>query len=185
MYHRPRQNVNASVTTILLPLYHKIRINYHIIFSIVREYNSLFSLAWKESGLRLKWDIYLSTVCDFKDHLLKEGKKKFPNDDMVLELLSYRLPKYIWVVDAYSGDNKNGKDVIKPEFSFYFDATDIDESELLICIVHYNELSYMLNQKPAQASLLGLKEELRRKIHHQTLEIQRLYAKRSDRILRP
>jgi hypothetical protein len=96
------------------------------------------------------WDIYLSNVCDLKQyfstcrHISKDNKRN---------LLTKSFPRYVWVVDAYR-KTRNEADEEKL-FSFYFDATDIVNGNLFLCVLHYDELSFEMVHASAETLLSG------------------------------
>jgi hypothetical protein len=136
-------SIDAAPTVLLLPVNHKVRIDFHEIFSIVKTFNDVLACPFRNITLEeykdaiVVWDIYLSNVCDLKQYfstcpdISKENKKG---------LLTKSFPRYIWVVDAY----RKKRDEANEEklFSFYFDATDIFNGNLFLCALHYGELSY-------------------------------------------
>lgn len=136
--HRvPSDQVNATVSTMIFPLYHKIRIRFNTIFSIIRDFNTYYMEMWKND--KVVWDIYLTTVCDLKKRILSLESALLKDTECRLKMLKSKLPRYIWVADAYV---KEGDKEEKLSFSFYFDATDIDNSDLFICALHYDLGSY-------------------------------------------
>ncbi|MDR0738072.1 MAG: hypothetical protein LBF39_03250, partial [Prevotellaceae bacterium] len=94
-------SIDAAPTVLLLPVNHKIRIDFHEIFSIVKTFNNVLTRPFRNITLEeykdsiVVWDIHLSNVCDLKQYfstcpdLSKENKKK---------LLTKSFPRYIWVV---------------------------------------------------------------------------------------
>lgn len=128
----PKDNyeIRALPTTLYIPAYHKIRVPFLVINEIIESFtNQLCKPVVKD--FYLVWDIYLSTVADLKE-------KIFQNDSLLpqdrLAFLTETLPKYIWIADAYEND--------KLSFSFYFDATDIENGYLFLGSLHYFPISH-------------------------------------------
>lgn len=118
----------------VIPVDKNIRIPFDTICDTVREFNESLT------GLRaadllplngsVEWDIYLSSVNDFK-------RATFSRDDLSRELktsiLLKSLPKFIWVAVAYIGG--------APAYELIFDSTDIEQGQLLLLLIpHNNEL---------------------------------------------
>lgn len=116
---------------VLVPLYHKIRIPYEIVFDIV--------LAFDESINKLKsknlfpiqetfeWDIYLVKVNKLKEKFLESDDL---SEDLREEILIGKMPKYIWRAQAYV----NNKLVLE----LLFDATDIEQGKMLFKVIGYD-----------------------------------------------
>jgi hypothetical protein len=150
-------SIDAAPTVLLVPVTHKIRIDFHEIFSIVKTFNNnlinpldvIDSEEYNHSII--VWDIHLSNVCDLKQYFstcrdISPDKKK--------ALLTKSFPRHVWVVDAYR-KKRTSKDE-KKLFSFYFDATDIVNGNLFLCALHYgDELSYEIVQAMAETILHG------------------------------
>ncbi len=83
------------------------------------------------------WDIYLTTVNDFKSEILNRDIKDFIDDSQKYRLLTMHLPRYIWRVDGYMLD-PNEVTASRMSFTFIFDATEIENSDIFKCAVHYD-----------------------------------------------
>ncbi len=136
-YRSDSTNINATVRDILFPKPPKIRISFNTIFSIIREFNSLYTGQWYDIGGRVVWDIYLTTVNDFKSEILNRDIKDFIDDSQKYRLLTMHLPRYIWRVDGYMLD-PNEVTASRMSFTFIFDATEIENSDIFKCAVHYD-----------------------------------------------
>ncbi|GHT05918.1 hypothetical protein FACS189423_10580 [Bacteroidia bacterium] len=125
-----------------IPLYHKIRVSFDKMLNITDELNTYF-FSYKDDKT-YAWDIHLTTICQLKEDLLNEDPNKrnhnFNNkelyQDIKLEILTSSLPKYIWVVEAYSIKER------KNDFSLYFDATGMEKSNLFLFYLPYNEIIF-------------------------------------------
>ena len=141
-FRKHPDQVNASVDTILLPLHPKVRIKFHTIFSIIHVFNAYYMDVWQVFlDKPIEWDIYLSTVCDLKAQWLSEAR--FEDPSCKLRILSLHMPRYIWVADAIDSENNNLL------FTFLFDATDIENSDLFIRALHYTRLSFDIMRRQA------------------------------------
>lgn len=124
-------SVRASPTLMLAPLYHKIRIPYEVVHDLVVSFDSfvesLRSVAPRILPKRIVWDIFLTTVNEFKTDLLKT--RTLPND-YKRAVLQQSMPRFLWRASAELGNQ-----VI---FDFLFDATDIEQGELFVRAVEYD-----------------------------------------------
>ncbi|MDR1980663.1 MAG: hypothetical protein LBQ39_03450 [Tannerellaceae bacterium] len=123
------KQIEAAPTLLMIPLYHKIRIPFELILRIVNEFSSFTKLA-----SFVVWDIYLTTACKLKQ-MFREYSGKI-NDEERLKLLTYNYPRYIWVVDARLMGMEHPED-FPPDFSYYFDATDIPHSDFFLFALHW------------------------------------------------
>lgn len=168
-YSRHPESIDATVDTILMSVNTKIRIRFATIFNLIREYFHKCTESWNIAGIKLIWDIRLSTVCRIKENppvgnpdFSKEAKLKF---------LSMKMPRYVWIVDArYS--YKDGP--IGHAFTFYFDATDIDNADLFIGAVHYDAYSLSLCTNDAK-NIIANAKAIRGGIDKRILNILRCY----------
>ena len=99
---------------------------------------------WREykKDTPIEWDIYLSTVCDLKSKWL--AMSEFEDPSCKLKALSRHMPRYIWVADAIDARSDSLL------FTFLFDATDIENSELFIAALHYTKLSFEITRMQAE-----------------------------------
>jgi hypothetical protein len=140
------KNIRLRINVLIFPLYHKIRIRFSKIYGIIKDFSSKALLL---RPFEIVWDIYLTTVCDFKQEIKKYDDTIF-EEDIKLKILTNNYPRYIWVADArIVFNNKDtlvdgGKQLKKPDFSLYFDATDMDNSDFFLFALHFNTFSYYL-----------------------------------------
>ncbi len=125
-------NYIALPTIILLPLYHKIRISYATILNCVIYFNSYIDFLVKHNFLiisdSLEWDIYLSTINDFKIEFLEE---KLVTGQVLFDILSSPLPHFIWRATARLNGN--------PVLDILFDATDIEQGDFFLNMIEYED----------------------------------------------
>ncbi|MEO5357508.1 MAG: hypothetical protein H7844_09445 [Nitrospirae bacterium YQR-1] len=128
-------SVRALPFAVLIPLYHKIRIPYSFIETIIMNFDFFVEYLRNEKYFshseRLKWDIFLSTSNDFKRLILQEGLLK---GIYLKDVLTCQMPRFIWRALAYIGD--------APAIELIFDATDIEQGALLITIIKYDKMFY-------------------------------------------
>lgn len=118
--------IRALPKTLFVPVYHKIRVPYAAIYEILENFtNQLYEPVICKSDL--VWDIYLTTVSDLKEQIFNRNGYLLP--DARYAFLTKTLPKYIWAADAYTEDQMS--------FSFYFDATDIENGYLFLGSLFY------------------------------------------------
>lgn len=120
-------NKIAKVESLIVPLYHKVRISYEEIFTNVKYFNrKITSYGFKVWDLKidLEWEIFLTEVNDFK-HELRE--KNFV-DSHKYNFLIKGYPKYLWRAKAMSDD--------RTVFELVYDATESKNSFLIESIVY-------------------------------------------------
>ncbi|MFZ3072217.1 MAG: hypothetical protein WA162_03125 [Thermodesulfobacteriota bacterium] len=124
--------IRAIPEILLAPLYHKIRIPFNAVRDMIRSFD-LFIESLRELELvvlsrRLEWDIYLTTVSEFK-------KSIFTSNDVVSDyrkdVLSSDMPRFIWRATALNSENKKVLDLL-------FDATDIEQGAFFLRAVEYD-----------------------------------------------
>lgn len=81
----------VTLDKLLIPIYPKIRITFDIIYSYCRKL--------RKSNSGLNFDLYLTTVQDYKKTLLG-----LPFRDKVAKLKE-SMPRFIWVISAYKGES--------------------------------------------------------------------------------
>lgn len=124
----------AIPENMVIPLDKNIRIPYQSIYNAVREFDALVeSLKALTAGTalfgRLEWDIYLSTVNDYKsDILVRPGLRQDARRDILIQ----NLPKFLWVARAFVGG--------KAAFDLVFDSTDIEQGTLLSLVVEMDKI---------------------------------------------
>lgn len=145
-------DVRAIPTVLLLPAYHKIRIPYDIILSSVQHFNNhLVNSVVVDKDI--EWDIYLTKNNDFKS---KIKKSEILEKNFKKELLIKNYPRYIWIASA-----RIEEAII---FRIVFDATDIEQGNLLIEFIHYTqEYKYLIN---AFASKTDIKKVKNRQVRY-------------------
>lgn len=144
---RDKSNKRRAMPDILLvPLYHKIRIPFEIIYEKI----SIFDNFIKKLLSKLKnpdnegeidliidsfeWDIYLTTVNETKSELFAS---KNVHSEAKEGILLRSLPRFLWRATAYSKDSKL--------LDLVFDATDIEQGSLLMHAIEYDKvLSFIL-----------------------------------------
>lgn len=128
---------------ILVPLYHKIRIPYSTILNCIIYFNTFIEFLKDNSYLSLssyfEWDIYLSTINDFKTSFLEQ---KLVSGQELFEILSSPLPHFMWRVTA-SLENQ-------PVFDILFDATDIEQGDFFLNMIEYDKIICMNLRKYAR-----------------------------------
>ncbi len=106
--------IDSYVNNIVVPLYPKIRISYEDIEVIAFGLDSIFKLFFgKATVADLVWDIKLLYSESFKTNL----KESSLTTEEKLARISQHMPKYLWVITCYIGENKI--------FDFSFDATAV------------------------------------------------------------
>ena len=103
----------AKVTSIIVPIYKKIRISFEDIFNEVRHFDYLFK---SKLGKRfnITWDIYLNSSNDYKKEILDNEDL---DGDFKKKLVFVQLPKFIWISRLIIDD--------ATVFEMIHDSTDI------------------------------------------------------------
>jgi len=129
----------------LIPLYPKIRIRFEFIRDVVMGFDKFFREAIfgpsTVSSLPspFEWDIFLTTVNEFKSDLQTESSI---DDSVRRKVLLRNMPRYMWRVKVAH------KSVIVLEL--LFDATDIEQGKFFVCGVEYNKYVYRFLQLVAR-----------------------------------
>lgn len=125
-------NIRAIPSIILTPLYHKIRIPYITILETIIYFNSFIEFLKKNSFLimpsNIEWDIYLSTINDFKTEVLENNYQT--NNDLS-KILTKSLPHFVW--------RSSAKLENKLIFDLLFDATDIEQGNYFLTALEYDK----------------------------------------------
>lgn len=122
-------SARAVPKTILVPLYHKIRITYDVIERTVINFDSAIE-SFRAGGLlpslngRIEWDIYLSTNNVLKEELLSSNGYVALNRK---EVLTEKMPRYIWRSISSIGGQRL--------MELVFDATDIEQGNFFLMAV--------------------------------------------------
>ena len=126
--------VRAVPDLMLVPLYHKIRIPYAAVHDLVVRFDSVVELARAIAASailpeRMEWDIFLTTVNEFKTELVaRRGLQK----SYKRQVLKQSMPKFLWRATART----RGTLV----FDLLFDATDIEQGDLFVRAVEYDQI---------------------------------------------
>lgn len=151
-----RDGKNGSVAAIpeilLVPLYHKIRIPFNVVHdsvfslndNVIEPLRAMGALTLPES---LEWDIYLTTVNDFKTDIFAFGR--LPAEKRH-QTLTNSLPRFLWRATA----SCQGDLII----DLIFDATDIEQSPFLVYAVEYDCSFFSILKSFSTGPGLGFKE---------------------------
>lgn len=124
--------IRAVPTILLVPIYHKIRITFGRINDSVIRFDSLIERLRVSGQMplvqRLEWDIYLTTVCDFKNEIISS---KTISGNYKQKVLLEGMPRFIWRATAYGLGGKRIVDLL-------FDATDVEQGTFFIRAIEYD-----------------------------------------------
>lgn len=123
--------VEARPWFLLLPLYNKIRIPFEVVHDAIFIFDAIIEQVRSKNKLqfnRPEWDIYLTTVNEFKYNVL-EDLRDMLTDDEITSALTADLPRYIWRATACINN--------EPKIDLLFDATGIAQHSLLVHVVEY------------------------------------------------
>jgi hypothetical protein len=123
--------VRAVPDTLLIPLYHKIRIPFEVVHKIIIDFDAIVEVYRQQNVLsvpqRIEWDIYLSSITSLKSDI---SKCDTIDPQHKIHLLTENMPKYLWRAAAYSTNNLL--------FELVFDATDIEQGDFFITSVYHD-----------------------------------------------
>lgn len=137
------KQIVAFAYVAIVPTYHKIRIRFDKIIAIIESFGALLNLlvgspklARKEEGISkplfgksLVWDVYLTTVNDVKNRI--RTRESSLTLEQRLEVLTRAMPRFLWCATLWH----DGKKILE----ILFDATDIEQGNLVVFIVEHNE----------------------------------------------
>jgi hypothetical protein len=123
--------VRAAPDLMLVPVYHKIRIPFDLILSVVMGFDALLERLRAQGAAPLRsrpvWDICLCKVSDMKQEaLLSAGI----NPDQRKEIALAPMPRFLWRGTASAED--------APMLDLLFDATDIEQGPLMCRAIEYD-----------------------------------------------
>lgn len=128
------ENVKGVPEIVIVPLYHKIRIPFEVILdltyrldSIIKKIDTRFHLGLNN----IEWDIHLISNNDYKSEIINSALK----EDLKIQSLLSRFPKYIWKVSAILGDER---------LDLIFDTTDIEQGKIFIQTIPFSKNLYKL-----------------------------------------
>jgi hypothetical protein len=126
-----RSDVFARPENLLVPLYHKIRIPFNSIQAIVISFDAFVEFLRTRSLIpledRLEWDVYLTTINDFKSEI-RECTELATSERLSVQLQP--MPRFLWIAEGYCKE--------KREIALVFDATDIEQGSFFVRAVDYN-----------------------------------------------
>lgn len=131
------QKRSSYVTNIVVPIYPKIRISYEDIEVIVLGLDTILTIFLDNKIISdLVWDIKI----DFSENFKRQIVSSVIDDTEKLHLLEKSLPKYLWIVTCYIGENKI--------LVLTFDATDVNNGMIAEDIISYlpADLAALLNK---------------------------------------
>jgi len=123
--------VRAIPETILVPLYHKIRIPFGAVQDAVIQFDRFLEIL-RSHGLlpcaqRLQWDVYLTDINTLKGDL---ASSQALQGEARREALLRSLPRFLWRATVF-GD-------AKPVLDLLFDATDIEQGRCFVQALEYD-----------------------------------------------
>lgn len=121
----------------VIPLYPKIRIRFEFIRDVVMGFDiflreAIFGpIPIQSLPSPFEWDIFLTTVNDFKSDIRKDNTL---TDKVKRLILLKNMPRYLWRVKLLHNDVEH--------LELLFDATDIEQGNFFVLAVEKNEVSY-------------------------------------------
>lgn len=129
-------DMRAVPISLLIPLYHKIRIPYDIVLETVRSFDRFIKLIATEGidclapDAGLEWDIYLTTNNDLKREILHlDSSAMMPPHRN--EVLRESMPRFLWRASACQNESLL--------LDLLFDATDIEHGQFFVRAIEWEE----------------------------------------------
>jgi len=128
--HSSGNHFRAVPLSLLVPLYHKIRIPFSPVALTVIAFDDFMEKARVATSAlpeRVEWEIYLTTVSDLKASIARD-----PNvgGSYRADILTTILPRYVWRATALCADI--------PVLDLLFDATDIEQGTFFLRAIEYD-----------------------------------------------
>jgi hypothetical protein len=140
-------SVRAVPDTVLIPLYHKIRIPFSRIEDAVIAFDAVLEqlrpAALRLFTTRLVWRVHLTTVNDLKAAVFADSSL---DPRLRQSFLTKNLPRFMWKAVAYHGE--------KAVLELLFDATDIEQGRLFVTAIEYDPLLSGVLRNLAHPSVL-------------------------------
>lgn len=136
--HDPAQNsytdqYRAIPKSLIIPLYHKIRIPFSTILKVISQFDQIFesyqTLRRNIFPYRLIWDIYLIRVSNLKEELYNLDNI---DGNYRKEILLENMPRFIWRARGFADQDK--------AIDLLFDATDIEQGGFFLRSINYNQI---------------------------------------------
>lgn len=132
----------AKVESLIIPLYHKIRITYNDILEDIQDFDNeikvylqFFYEKLNRDYISFEWDIFLSEVNDLKKDILEH-----PIFNQKENLLKQGFAKYLWRAQAVLiKELEDGEYIKYTMFEIVFDATDSKKKGLTKQVIFYDQ----------------------------------------------
>lgn len=129
--HGRNDSVRGEPQFIMIPLYNKIRIPYETVHEAIRDFDRYLREIGQDYFERLQWEIFLTTINKFKSSIFNDSDDRCGRPINRKQILAQRLPRFLWRARAYSSKG--------PAFDLLFDATDIEQGNIFLKTVEYDE----------------------------------------------
>lgn len=124
-------SARAVGNQLVLPHYHKIRVQFEAVLGAVNSFNEQLSELRDKGILTLsefEWDIFLSDVADFRRDIRGADLQPEYRSAILVE----PTPRFLWRAVAYVGSERVVEVV--------FDATDIEQGSFVLRCVEYHRI---------------------------------------------
>lgn len=138
----------ANIESLIIPLYHKIRISYFDILDPVQKFANTLKITIDKfsPGVHryIEWDIFLSEVSAFKREIL--AMQPFQQKE---DILQRSFAKYLWRAQAIMiKENEDGSLTKEPVAELVLDSTDSKKKGISSYSIFYQDsLAMMYNHK--------------------------------------
>ncbi len=142
----------AVPITTIIPLYHKIRVQFDSVLAVVGAFNAQLEQLRQGSGIPglngvIEWDIFLSQVSDFKRDIRRQDLPSAYKRS----LLAKTMPRFLWRAIGNVGDAR--------VLELVFDATDLEQGSFVSRVVEYLKQGAYVLRRHAPALLARLPED--------------------------
>lgn len=122
-------SVRAVPDIMLVPIYHKIRIPFNVVFEAVSEFDFFLEICRKKWELfsRLQWDIFLTENKKVKASV----KLSKLEGNYRSEILLQSMPRFMWRASAFLNNEL--------KLDLLFDATDIEQGAFFVRAIEYDK----------------------------------------------
>ena len=124
-------SIAAVPDLLLIPLYHKIRIPFNEIHSVVEAFFAFLENIRANGKMpipsNIEWEIALSTVNEIKKEILASDHI---DPERRYDILTQAMPRFVWRASAFSNDTRL--------LDLLFDATDIKQGQFFVRAIEYD-----------------------------------------------
>jgi hypothetical protein len=148
----------TRVTSIIVPVYPKVRISYEDIEAVVIGLDAMLTLFFDKL---IKYDLVWDIKIEYSESFKSDIKKSALDEEEKLKRLTKSFPKYLWIATCYIGIHK--------VFQFTFDATDVNSGMIgndLVCYMPIAEIKILYDFLVRNETILKSVSSKRARLHY-------------------